>query len=219
MKPREAFRRVLALHQDSPAKARSQMVVRWLTCPFERVEQRVPRAGKVLDLGCGHGLFSAYLAVCSKGRSVVGVDIDEAKISMARRAAERLGPELSFQDDVAAALIEQTFSAIVIVDILYLMSPEAQRDLLHRAAAAIEPGGTLLVKEMATRPAWKYAWNRLQELAAVRLLKITRGAGLHFVPAHSYRTWMVEAGLDVTEHPLDRGYLHPHHLFEGKKRH
>ena len=218
MRGSAAFRRVLALHQDSPPKARSQMVVRWLTCPFEPLERRVPTAGKILDLGCGHGLFSAYLAVCSKERSVLGVDIDDAKIAMATRAAERLGPELAFRHDVPQALSEQKFSAIVIVDILYLMAPEAQRDLLHRAAAALEPGGTLLVKEMATRPAWKYAWNRLQEIAAVRLLKITRGAGLHFVPAHSYRTWMVEAGLDVTEHPLDRGYLHPHHLFEGKKR-
>jgi 2-polyprenyl-3-methyl-5-hydroxy-6-metoxy-1,4-benzoquinol methylase len=212
-----AFRKVMALHQDSPQKARAHMVIRWLTCPFDRVEKRVPAAGRILDLGCGHGLFAAYLAVCSDERSVVGVDVDEAKIAIARRAADRLGPRLDFRHDVAATLAEGSFSAIVLNDVLYLMDPEVQRDLVRRAAAAIEPGGTLLIKEQGELPKWKFEWNRLQETAAVRLLKITRGTGLHFVPMHAYRIWMVEAGLAVFEHPLDRGYLHPHHLLEGKK--
>lgn len=217
MKSEHALREVLKLHRDSPAKARGQMVVRWRTCPFERIEARVPRAGKILDLGCGHGLFSVYLAVCSEQRSVVGVDIDDSKIAMARRAAERLGRQLDFRRDIDGALAQETFSTIVTVDVLYLMAPEAQRDLVRRAAAALEPGGALLIKEMATRPSWKFAWNRLQETAAVRLLKITRGAGLHFVSPEAHRRWMVEAGLTVSEHRLDRGYLHPHHLLEGKK--
>jgi 2-polyprenyl-3-methyl-5-hydroxy-6-metoxy-1,4-benzoquinol methylase len=217
MKAEDAFREVMALHRDSPPKARGQMTVRFRTCPFERIEQRVPRAGKILDLGCGHGLFSTYLALCSKERTVVGVDIDDAKIAIARRATAALEPRLSFRNDIAAALAEDRYAAIVIVDVLYLLPAEAQQDLLKRATAAVQPGGSLLVKEMAARPRWKFAWNRMQETAAVRLLKITRGAGLHFVTADAYRRWMIESGLTVFDHPLHRGYLHPHHLLEGKR--
>jgi 2-polyprenyl-3-methyl-5-hydroxy-6-metoxy-1,4-benzoquinol methylase len=217
MKMDPAFREVMALHRHSPPKARAQMVVRWLSCPFARLEKLVPRSGRILDLGCGHGLFSSYLAVCSKERTVVGVDIDDAKLAIAKRAAEPLGARLGFRNDIAATLAEERFTAVVLVDVLYLMTAQVQRDLLRRAAAAIEPGGSLLVKEMAARPKWKFEWNRLQEAAAVKLLKITRGAGLYFVPADAQREWMVEAGLDLFDHPLDRGYLHPHHLLEGKK--
>lgn len=217
MKVNPAFREVMALYRYSPPRDRAQMVGRWLSCPFERIEKLVPRTGKILDLGCGHGLFSSYLAVCSKERTVVGVDIDDTKLAIARRAADPLGERLSFRHDIAATLAAETFSAVVLVDVLYLMAAEVQRDLVLRAAAAIEPGGSLLVKEMAATPKWKFEWNRLQEVAAVKLLKITRGAGLHFVPAHAQREWMVEAGLKLSEHPIHRGYLHPHHLLEGKK--
>ncbi len=210
------FRDVLALHRDSPAKARAHMVVRWLTCPFERIEQLVPRKGRILELGCGHGLFSAYLAMCSRERSVVGVDIDEAKIAIAARAAERVGSRLTFKTDVAAAFAEP-FTAIVVVDVLYLMSAHVQRDLVQRAATAVAPGGSLLIKEMAAFPAWKFKWNRLQETASVQLIKITQGAGLHFVSTEDYRSWMSEAGLNVSEYPLHQGYMHPHHLLEGKR--
>jgi 2-polyprenyl-3-methyl-5-hydroxy-6-metoxy-1,4-benzoquinol methylase len=193
------------------------MTVRFRSCPFDRVEKRVPPAGRILDLGCGHGLFSAYLAVCSQERTVIGVDIDDDKLAIASRAAASLKSRLSFRNDISAALDQGPYAAIVVVDVLYLLPAEAQQDLVRRAAAALEPGGSLLIKEMATRPTWKFAWNRMQETAAVRLFKITQGAGLHFVTEDAYRSWMQDAGLTVVEHPLHGGYLHPHHLFEGRK--
>jgi len=55
------------------------------------IEAEVPRRGRVLDLGCGHGLFSLLLAATSPERQVTGVDVDGDKLGLARRAAEALG--------------------------------------------------------------------------------------------------------------------------------
>ena len=68
---------------------RFHVAVRWRSCPFAQVEQHVPRAGRVLDLGCGHGSFALYLAARSAERTVTGVDVDADKLAAARQAAGR----------------------------------------------------------------------------------------------------------------------------------
>ena len=47
----------------------------------------MPRRGEILDAGCGHGLLSLYLAAQSPERRITGVDIDDEKLAVARRAA------------------------------------------------------------------------------------------------------------------------------------
>ena len=54
-----------------------------------------PNLGRILEVGCGHGLVSSYLALACPDRHVVGVDIDEHKIEVAHRAAAHLDPRAS----------------------------------------------------------------------------------------------------------------------------
>ena len=53
----------------------------------------MPAVGRVLDIGCGHGLFSIYLGLMSPDRDVLGVDIDARKLVIARGAASGAGAE------------------------------------------------------------------------------------------------------------------------------
>ena len=78
-----------AAYRDAPRQERLHVAGRWRTCPFAAVEPHVPKAGRIMEIGCGHGLFSLYLALQSPERSVTGVDVDADKIPVARRAAER----------------------------------------------------------------------------------------------------------------------------------
>lgn len=58
---------------------------------LEEIEQYLPRDGRVLDVGCGFGLFSLYFASCAPKRSLVSFDINARRIGVARRSSERLG--------------------------------------------------------------------------------------------------------------------------------
>ena len=53
--------------------------LRFLICPFRRVEAAVPKSGVVVDIGCGYGLFANLLAMRSGTRNVLGYDIDAAR--------------------------------------------------------------------------------------------------------------------------------------------
>ncbi len=210
-------RRLLSLYAGAPVRARAHVRVRWATCPFNAVAAQVPAAGRILDVGCGHGLLSLYLALTSAAREVHGIDVDGDKLAAGRGAAARGGLSCTFERVKGGGLPEGPWDAIAIVDVLYLLGTADQKRLLAAGAAALAPGGALVVKEMAPVPRWKAAWNTAQETAAVRILGVTEGSGLTFLPPAELGTAMAAGGLAVEQRPLHRGYPHPHHLLIGRR--
>jgi 2-polyprenyl-3-methyl-5-hydroxy-6-metoxy-1,4-benzoquinol methylase len=208
---------VLPLFRSAPALVRAHVTVRWATCPIPAVAAQLPAAGRILDVGCGHGLLSLYLAVESADRHVTGIDVDEGKLNAARAAAAGAGLAAHFETVTGGRLPAGPWHGIGIVDVLYLLAAEDQESLLRSCAEALEPGGVLAVKEMALAPRWKARWNVLQETAAVKLLGITEGEELTFLAPADMARAMAEGGLTVTDRPIHRGYPHPHHLLVGHK--
>ncbi|MEI6634277.1 MAG: class I SAM-dependent methyltransferase [Chlamydiota bacterium] len=207
-----ALRRALAAYRRMPPGARLHNWVRALTCPFPRIETFVPREGDICDLGCGHGLFSIYLALRSPGRRVAGYDLDGEKISIARRAARGV-PNVSFEEADILAQELVPCDAAALTDVLYLMDDAAQDRIIARCHALLREGGTLVVHTSDTRPRWKYRWALGQELLAVKLLGITRGRTLNFRPAGELEAVFDRVGFTTRMERLDRGYPYPHILF------
>jgi cyclopropane fatty-acyl-phospholipid synthase-like methyltransferase len=221
-------RTVRRAYKSSPLGVRLHLAGRLLTCPFHAVAAAVPAVGNILDAGCGHGLFTLYLAEQENRRRLIGVDIDERKLPEARAAAENLG----FVGQVAFAAVPSNWNpsfadpihrppngwdAIVCVDVLYLLGRERARAWLHGAASALAPGGRLVVKELDTTPTWKFKVSRFQEVLATRVLRITRGEELELVPRTDVEDALRATGLFVEEERLDRGRLHPHYLVVGTR--
>ncbi len=209
--------RVLPLYRSAPAMARAHVAVRWATCPIPAVAAQLPPAGRILDVGCGHGLLSLYLAVESPDREIVGVDVDDDKLATAGAAAAGAGLNARFEAVTGGELPEGPWNGIGIVDVLYLLPADDQRALLRSCAEALAPGGVLAVKEMALAPRWKARWSVLQETAAVKILGITEGEELTFLPPADMAAAMAEGGLTVADRPIHRGYPHPHHLLVGHR--
>lgn len=215
--PGSPQKRVLPLFRGAPPTVRAHVAVRWASCPFAAVAAQLPLAGRILEVGCGHGLLSLYLALTSAERRVTGIDVDADKPAAARRAAAAAGLDATFDVVAGAALPDGPWEGIAIVDVLYLLSADDQRALLRSCAGELAPGGVLVVKEMALVPRWKFWWNTLQETASVKILGITEGEELTFLPPSDLAAAMVAGGLTVRDRPLHRGYPHPHHLLVGRK--
>ncbi len=210
-------RRVVGLYRGAPLTDRVHVAVRWATCPFPAVAAQLPGTGRILEVGCGHGVLSLYLALTSPDRQVVGVDVDEDKLAVARTAAGAEGLAATFEVVAGAELPAGPWAGIAIVDVLYLLSADHQRKLLRSCADLLVPGGVLAVKEMALVPRWKATWNRVQETASVKVLGITEGSELTFLAPADMAAAMAEGGLTVRDRPIHRGYPHPHHLLVGTK--
>src|SRR5258705_2406347 len=58
---------------------------------LDEIGQYLPERGRVLDLGCGFGLFSLYYASVRPGLRLEGFDRNPRRIAMARAAVPKLG--------------------------------------------------------------------------------------------------------------------------------
>ncbi len=116
----------------------------WSSGPNQFLVQEVGElpAGRALDLACGEGRNALWLA--EQGWQVTATDFSQVAIDKARALADRRGLEVAFQ--VADATDAAPGGPYDLVVVFYLQLPGDQRRLAHRnAAAALAPGGTLLV--------------------------------------------------------------------------
>ncbi|WP_456787285.1 class I SAM-dependent methyltransferase [Cellulomonas sp. P5_C5] len=215
-RPDAAGRAALDLYRSAPAGVRSHVAVRWFSAPFPAIAAALPPGGRVLEIGCGHGLFSAYAALLDPTREVLGVDIDADKIAAAQVAA-RAVEHLEIREAPDGAVPAGPWDVVVFVDVLYLLPAAEQRRLLTEAVRDLAPGGRVVVKEMGTRPRWKVRWNTVQETLSVKVLRITEGSSFDFVDPATMGGWLTELGLDVELHRLDARRVHPHHLLVARR--
>lgn len=99
--------------------------------------------GRALDLACGEGRNAFWLA--EHGWDVTGVDFSAVAIARARAIAEHRGVRLRL---TVADLLDHVpeRGAYDLVAVLYLQLPADElRLVLGRAAAAVAPGGILLL--------------------------------------------------------------------------
>ncbi len=111
--------------------------------------------GRALDLGCGEGGDSLWLA--ERGWEVTAVDISETAIARGRAAAAAAGIAGDRIHWVVADLAGWIPDAdYELVSACFLQSPlELDRSrILNNAAARIVPGGHLLVVSHAAPPPW-----------------------------------------------------------------
>lgn len=101
---------------------------------------------RVLDLGCGPGLYASRLA--RLGHHVRGIDFSPASIRHAQAEAERDGLEVDYEHgDMRAASFSENFDlAILIYGELNVFKREDALAILERARAALRPGGRVLIE-------------------------------------------------------------------------
>lgn len=104
-----------------------------------------PNKGRALDLGCGTGTHSVYLAL--QGYSVTGVDISQTAINQARQKASQAGVKATFvvQDVNRLDSLPGPFDVALDVGCLHALQAGDQERYGLGLARLLEPGGTLLI--------------------------------------------------------------------------
>ena len=110
--------------------------------------------GRALDLGCGEGADSVWLA--ERGWDVVAVDISETALGRAKEAAGTRGvtDRIEFvQLDLSEDFPSGTFD---LISSQFLHSPVYldRSKVLANAAAALRPNGLLVIVDHGSAPPW-----------------------------------------------------------------
>jgi 2-polyprenyl-3-methyl-5-hydroxy-6-metoxy-1,4-benzoquinol methylase len=207
----------LALYGGLPASVRVHTRIRSWTCPMDAVLERAPPAGRLLEVGCGHGLFANAAALAHPDLEVLGIDPDPRKIRWAQSTVDARG-NVRFRCQGLGDVAERDFDAVAVLDVLYLVPRAEWPEFLGGLRGRLRPGGRLLLKDVEPRPRWKFYRCLAQETVSVRLLGITHGSVFAFADRAEMEGLLREAGFDgVQVRGLGAGYLTPHVLYEATR--
>lgn len=119
--------------------------------------------GKALDVACGEGADTIWLA--EQGWEATGVDISDTALGRARAACADVRPAVAGRITWIRVDLREWSPPVASFDLVsaqYLHLPQALReDTWPRLAAAVSPGGTLLV--VAHDPDDPHVLNRHEE--------------------------------------------------------
>jgi predicted O-methyltransferase YrrM len=176
---------------------------------LEEIAQFLPREGNVLEIGCGFGLFGLYFARALPDLTLHGFDVDAGRIDLAESARRKLGlTNISFSvGDARTESLGTGLDAVYTLDIIHHLEPSDARDVLHRIYESLRPGGTLLVKDVDTRPRYKMAFTWLLDVL------MTRGERPHYWSRADLTALLRDTGFDVVRYAMVDALPYPHELF------
>jgi 2-polyprenyl-3-methyl-5-hydroxy-6-metoxy-1,4-benzoquinol methylase len=179
---------------------------------LEEIARYLPTRGRVLDVGSGYGLVALYLALRAPGRQLTAIELDSARVAVARASAEALGVtnvEFEAADVLAWCGTSGTrqFDAIYMIDVLHHLPAPAVAGLLGKLRTLLAPGGTLVIKDIAPRPLHKMLFT----LALDRLM--VGWEPIRYWPTADLRTLLEGLGFDVRAHRMNDVLPYSHVLY------
>lgn len=148
---------------------------------------------RILDVGCGSGVWSLAIAARHPASRVTGLDFPAVLENFTARSA-RLGlgeRSMKIPGDMHQAEIPpQAFDLVIIANVLRLETPSRAAAILKRLAPAVAPGGSLLVIDALAHGTPER--DRARSLYALHLGLRTKEGQVH--SPTTITGWLNEAG-------------------------
>lgn len=141
--------------------------IRLWDTPVETLEKFVPPKGNIMDLGCGDGLITNYLALSSPKRKLTGVDKNKERLKKAYRGLRNT--KFTHGD-----VLKENFAKVDVilgVHVLHhLESRNSQEALIKECVRKLKKNGSLIIVEIAKRPLLKYIFTWFTDSVIVPIL-------------------------------------------------
>ncbi len=121
---------------------------------FRRLGNRNFGRGSALDVGCGTGDTSLFLAQTGKFSFVKGIDLSEVGVQKAREKASKsgIGSPVNFEVCNVLALNSGNYSLIIVNDVLEYVSEADKKQFVQKLMEATKPGGINAMRFASSLP-------------------------------------------------------------------
>ena len=125
-------------------------------------EARIAPGQDVLDLGCGTGTLALLVKRAHPGARMIGLDVDERILAIARRKLARAGVDVPLHRASATAppFRPASFDRILSTLVLHHLTTDEKRRVFAAVRSLLRPGGELHVAD------WGRPQNVVMRLAA-----------------------------------------------------
>lgn len=194
-----ADRQLLQLYQHVPHQS---WFHRWFerlrsrVLPMQAIDRVVPSAGRIVEIGCGHGLIANYLAMTSAQRNVIGIDIDARRIAIAQ-ATIAGRPNIAFRLGRFEAQAAADLDMVILFGVLCLIPMTEWATLFRAIWQSLKPGGSVLLHDIRKNDSWLFRLHSFKE-KLFHVTGITRGDGLYVLPPDCLEQQLVGYGFTVT---------------------
>ena len=155
--------------------------------------------GKVLELGCGLGRFSQYMA--ERGLDSTGVDFSPVAIdkASARVAGKQYRADFLVADVTNLRVPGGPFDAAFDIGCFHCLDAEGQAAYAAGVASAMKPAATLLIWGMEAAPSGQRLTPDAAEAAFRGHFRLARSVLSHRRFARSYWLWLERADAALKE--------------------
>lgn len=141
--------------------------IRLWDAPFKQIEKLVPKKGLIIDLGCGDGIMSNYLAIEDPKRKIIGIELNKGRIKVADKGLKNtkfISGDILKKDVPSADII------LLLHVFHHLLSFNEQELLIKKIYQKLKKNGKLIIAEIDTKPFLKYWFTYLVDVVVVPIL-------------------------------------------------
>jgi 2-polyprenyl-6-hydroxyphenyl methylase/3-demethylubiquinone-9 3-methyltransferase len=176
------------------------------------IDERVGLAGRrVLDVGCGGGILAESMA--QRGAQVIGIDMAEAPLAVARLHQLESGVEVEYRQTTAETLAESgetgSFDVVTCLEMLEHVPEPAQ--VIAACKTLVKPGGHVFFSTISRNPK-SYLFAIIGAEYILKLLPKGTHDYRKFIRPSEMDKWARSAGLAVVDmtgmhyNPVTRNY-------------
>lgn len=164
---------------------------------------------RVLEVGCGFGLFGCYFAARNPSLQYHGIDLNPGRIDMATEASRRLGltnTRFVVGDACDTLALDEEYDIIMMMDLMHHLPDAGKHQLIQQTLPRLHPAGRLIIKDILPEPAWKLAFTWALDVV------MTRGFDMWYWSPEQFRH-LVDASYQLESYPITDWLPYPHIVY------
>lgn len=183
-------------------------MLRMLVLPLKELDDAV-KGLEILDVGCGHGVVDAFLALRNPDRHILATDADVGKVMGAACLP------LDNVDFVVKDLIvdeAKWYDTILLVDLLHHITSDDQSRVLRIARKRLKKDGVLVVKDVDRKPFYKLWYTSILD-------KVMRNGHQNYMGMEVVVNELVRDGYTIVDTVVCHRFLFPHFIVVASAAH
>ncbi len=146
--------------------------LRPIVFPFNKILKFIPDEPiEVLDIGSGYGTLCFEMKRRYKDLKITGVEIKRKRVEVSKRKSKGIKNLNFLVGDALDFSLGKKFDIVLCTDLIHHLPRKSIHNLINKIDEHLKQGGTLIFKDMDTKPFHKHLWNYLFDVLMTKDLK------------------------------------------------